>query len=95
MTEIEKEVGRTVLWLPCRHFTHELILKTVFDECYHVPSSGPDITIFRKFQRHWESLDKNSYTTMLEEEPMEGFLEDQRVKMVEYLQKILVDANHP
>ncbi|GBO14299.1 hypothetical protein AVEN_196506-1, partial [Araneus ventricosus] len=28
-TRIEREFGRTLLWLACRHHTHELILKGV------------------------------------------------------------------
>jgi hypothetical protein len=93
---IEKEVERTLLWLACRHHTHELILKGVFEECTRVQSSGPDIQIFRKFKNQWNSLDKKSYTTMLdEEEPVQGFLEDRRVTMVDYLRKVLKDASHP
>ncbi|GBM46513.1 hypothetical protein AVEN_109510-1 [Araneus ventricosus] len=94
-TRIEREFGRTLLWLDCRHRTHELILKGVFEECCGIPSSGPDIQIFRKFQSLWVSLDK-SYTTMLDEEsPFQGFLEEQRVKMVNYIQNVLKDGSHP
>ncbi|GBM05014.1 hypothetical protein AVEN_60213-1 [Araneus ventricosus] len=32
-TRIEREFGRTLLWWACRHHTHELILKGVFEEC--------------------------------------------------------------
>lgn len=95
-TRIEREFGRTLLWLACRHHTHELILKGVFEECCGIPSSGPDIQIFLKFQSLWASLDKKSYTTMLDEEsPVQGFLEEQRVKMVNYIQNVLKDGSHP
>lgn len=95
-TRIESEFGRTLLWLACRHHTHELILKGVFEGCCDKPSSGPDIQIFRKFQSLWASLDKKSYTTMLDEEsPVQGFLEEQRVKMVNYIQNVLKDGSHP
>ncbi|CAH1099025.1 unnamed protein product [Psylliodes chrysocephalus] len=42
-TRIERELGRTLLWLACCHHIHELILKGVFEECCNIPSSGPDI----------------------------------------------------
>jgi hypothetical protein len=71
-------------------------LKGVFDKCFPAASSGPDIQIFKRFQKQWNSVDKKSYTTMLDEEqPVEGFLENQRVKMITYLQQVLKDANHP
>ena len=95
-TRIEKEFGRTLLWLACRHHTHEPILKGVFEKCCGIPSSGPDIQIFRKFQSLWGSQNKTSYTTMLDEEsPVQGFLEEQRLKMVNYIQNILKDKSHP
>ncbi|GBL90232.1 hypothetical protein AVEN_130347-1 [Araneus ventricosus] len=95
-TRIEREFGRILLWLACRHHTHELILKGVFEECCGIPSSGLDIQSFRKFQSVWASLDKKSYTTMLDEEsPVQGFLEEERVKMVNYIQNVLKDGNHP
>ncbi|CAH0561738.1 unnamed protein product [Brassicogethes aeneus] len=95
-TRIEREFGRTLLWLACRHHTHELIIKGVFEECCSVPSSGPEIQIFQKFKTLWASLDKKSYTTMLDEEsPVQGFLEEQRVKMVNYIQNVLKDGSHP
>ncbi|GBM66548.1 hypothetical protein AVEN_251969-1 [Araneus ventricosus] len=66
-SRIERELGRILLWLACRHQTHELILKGVLDECCGIPSSGPVIQIFRKFERLWASLDKKSYTTIVDE----------------------------
>lgn len=89
-TRIEKYFERTLLWLACRHHTHELILKDVFNECYPVPSSGPDIKIFRKFQKVWDSLNKKLYTTMLDEEDsLLGFIKDRRRDMIDYLKKML------
>lgn len=93
---IENDFKRILLWLACRHHTHELILKGVFDECYPVPSSAPDIKIFRKFQNMWDSLDKTVYTTMLDEEDsMQGFLKDQRMTMIHYLQNTLENGTYP
>ena len=84
------------MWLACRHHTHELILKGVFEKCCNLPSSGPDIQIFRKFQNLWATFDKKSYTTMLDDEaPVQGFLEEQRVAMVNYIQNVLKDGSHP
>lgn len=93
---IEKEVGRNLLWLACRHHTHELILKGVFEKCTGIQSSGPDILIFRKFKNQWNSFDKKSYTTVLDDrKAVQNFIEDQRVKMIDYLQEVIRDGSHP
>ncbi|CAH1111109.1 unnamed protein product [Psylliodes chrysocephalus] len=95
-TRIERKLGRILLWLACPHHTQALILKGVFEKCCSIPSSGPDIQIFRKFQNIWASLDKKSYTTMLDEKrPVQGLIETQRVKMINCLQNVIKDASHP
>ncbi|KAG0730304.1 hypothetical protein GWK47_028506 [Chionoecetes opilio] len=43
---IEQELGRSLLWLACRHHVHEVILKDVFEASLG-SSSGPDIGIFK------------------------------------------------
>jgi hypothetical protein len=94
-TRIENDFQRTLLWLACRHHTHELILKGVFDECCPVLSSGPDINIFRKFQAQWDSINKMAYTTMLEEESLHELLKNRREEMIIYLLNVLENGTHP
>ncbi|CAH1114421.1 unnamed protein product [Psylliodes chrysocephalus] len=44
----------------------------------------------------WTSLDKKSYTTLLDEEcPVQGFIEELRVKMINFLHNALKDGSHP
>lgn len=55
-TRIEREFGRTLLWLACRHH----ILKGMFEKCCDIPLSGADIQIFSKIPK---SIGKKSYMT--------------------------------
>lgn len=66
-TRFEREFGRTLLLLDCRHHTRELILKVVFEKCCSIPRTVPDPDFF-KFRSLRASNDKKSYTTMLDEE---------------------------
>lgn len=53
----------------------------------------PDIQIFRKLLSQWASIDKTPYTTMVDEEcPVQCLLEEQWVKMVNYLQNVLKEG---
>ena len=49
---IERELGRSVLWLACRYHVYEDILGHVFDVCLGC-SSGPDIALFKRFKTRW------------------------------------------
>lgn len=47
-TLLEREIGRELMWLACRHHVMKLILSKNFKLCCG-PSSGPDIPIFKCF----------------------------------------------
>lgn len=57
---IERQLEKNLLWLPCRHHILELVLESV----YHTvmgPTTGPDITVFKQFQGHWDTIEKDKY----------------------------------
>ncbi|XP_029708295.2 uncharacterized protein LOC109401706 [Aedes albopictus] len=58
---LEKLIGRSLLRLPCRHHILELILEAVFTKVFSEKSSGPEITIFKRFQKEWPGINKDSY----------------------------------
>lgn len=92
---LETLLGRSLLWLACRHHVIlEVILKNVFEKCCG-PSTGPEIPTFKRFQSRWESLDRGSYRTVTDEEPLENALELLRVQMVTFLQKVVHDGSNP
>lgn len=91
---LENLLGRPVLWLACRHHVLEVVLKHVFEKCCG-PSTGPEIPVFKRFQERWELLDRGSYRTLNETEPMENALELLRVQMIAFLRKVLHDGSNP
>ncbi|KAG0730173.1 hypothetical protein GWK47_028826 [Chionoecetes opilio] len=91
---LENLLGRSLLWLACRHHVLEVVLKHVFEKCCG-PSTGPEIPTFKRFQSRWESLDRGSYHTLNDEEPLENALDLPRVQMVTFLQTVLHDGSNP
>ncbi|KAG0724873.1 hypothetical protein GWK47_039711 [Chionoecetes opilio] len=55
---IEQELGRSLLWLACRHHVHEVILKDVFEASLG-SSSGPDIGIFTRLRDRRSFVDSS------------------------------------
>ncbi|CAH1099105.1 unnamed protein product [Psylliodes chrysocephalus] len=80
-TRIERELGQTLLCLTSVVTYHQVVLKS---------------RSFESSINMWASLDKKSYTTKLDKiRPVQGFIEEQRVKMINYLQNVLKDGSHP
>lgn len=59
-TLLEKKLGRNLLWLPCRHHINEIILRSVF-EIHFAKTSGPNVSIFNKFEATWSSINQNNF----------------------------------
>lgn len=50
-TLLETKLGKQLLHLACRHHVFELVLEAVFSKCMG-PSTGPDILLFKRFQKN-------------------------------------------
>lgn len=61
--QLERMLGRDLLWLPCRHHVMEIMLSKVFTLCFG-PSCGPDIPIFKRFKSVWNGIRRDSYHTL-------------------------------
>jgi hypothetical protein len=54
-TLLEISMGRSLLWMACRHHMFEVLLSDVFSVCVG-PSSGPEILFFKRFREKWQDL---------------------------------------
>ncbi|XP_049308429.1 uncharacterized protein LOC125777466 [Bactrocera dorsalis] len=52
---LEQKLKRSLLCLPCRHHIAEIILRAVF-EIYFGKSCGPEVAIFERFSREWNTF---------------------------------------
>lgn len=65
-TLLEQKLERSILWLPCRHHIFEIVLSGVFNATKVTPLSGPNIPIFKRFQKEWKHFDKTCFQADLE-----------------------------
>lgn len=59
---LQQKMGKDMLWLACRHHILEIMLEAVVLTSLGA-SSGPDILIFKRFQKHWKLVDTTKYQT--------------------------------
>lgn len=57
---IEQKLGKDLLWLACRHHVLEVVCGDVFKKLFG-PTSGPNVSLFRRFQEFWPKLDLAAY----------------------------------
>lgn len=57
---LERKLERSLLWLPCRHHIAEILLRAVF-EIYFGKSSGPEVVIFERFSREWNTFNLKDF----------------------------------
>ncbi len=55
--EQKQDKNNTMLWCACRHHILEMMLEAVV-VLFLGPSTGPDITIFKRLQSGWEAIDR-------------------------------------
>ncbi|KAG0727484.1 hypothetical protein GWK47_034566 [Chionoecetes opilio] len=97
---IEQELGRSLLWLACRHHVLEVILKDVFEASLG-SSSGPDIGIFKRLHDRWSFVDSSQRETVETSEDLVEFFatNDTASKLKDdalaFLKEALMSKNHP
>ena len=85
-TEVERMLGRELLWLSCRHHIYELELKVVFHEIMGA-SKAPEVQLFKRFQGNWSLINQASYSTVLDcPESLSIFNEETRESIIKFAQ---------
>ena len=51
-------LDRKLIWLACRHHVYEVLLSDVFSAALGA-TDGPEIGLFKRFQKNWSYIDKN------------------------------------
>lgn len=53
---LNRILDKDLLLLACRHHVHEIILESIFAECFG-KSDGPEILLFKRFRSFWNQVD--------------------------------------
>lgn len=85
---IEKELGRKLVWLPCRHHIMEIILRGVFEVLWKT-TSGPNIPIFVRFKNYWDKVDQSNYKSGMEDETVANTLIGKKAEIVTFINNCL------
>jgi len=64
-----------------RHHIHKVVLKDTYKLLFG-PPPGPEVPLFKQFRGRWDFLDKTSFDTLSDEEPLDEMSESQRLKMI-------------
>lgn len=87
---LEKKLERELLWLPCRHHILEILLRSVF-ESKMAASSGPDVTLFKRFREFWPNIGQSTYKSGLENEYVRNILGHRADGINNFLSQTLLD----
>lgn len=84
---LEQKLERQLLLLACRHHMYEIVLAGVFSESKLSVMSGPDIPIFKKFQKNWPNIDKSNYSTFETDQAIYDKLKDVSTEVLLFAEK--------
>ena len=60
---LEAHLNKNVIYLPCRHHIHELIVRGVFS-APSGPNRSPNIAMIERFQQYWPNIDLENYASL-------------------------------
>jgi len=84
---LEQKLERQLLLLACRHHMYEIVLAGVFSESKLSVKSGPDIPIFKKFQKNWPNIVKSNYFTFETDQAVYEKLKDVATEVLLFAEK--------
>lgn len=81
---IEQKLDRDLFHLACRHHILELMLGAIFAAAAPSASSGPDIKLFKSFQKRWNLLEKSDFEPGSNCEEMQSLLQNDCEGLLEF-----------
>ena len=61
---IQSKLDRALLWCVCRHHIGEVILDHVFEGLMIEVTKSPEISLFKRFQKHWQHITLAEYKSL-------------------------------
>ncbi|XP_039969058.1 uncharacterized protein LOC126764097 [Bactrocera neohumeralis] len=83
-TLLEKQLGKSLLYLACRHHILEVVLRLVFE--YKMGSTtAPQPDIFRRFQILWPNIDRSKYIEGVQDDLVKMSVKEFEKEVSEFL----------
>lgn len=83
-TLIEKQLGKNLLYLACRHHILEVVLRSVFDHKMGT-TTGPHPDIFKRFQIHWPNIDQSKYLEGIQDDSVKSIVKEFEKEVSDFL----------
>ena len=80
---IERSLKKNLLHTACRHHIMELIIGAAFDQMLG-DSSGPEITLFKRFQQQWQFIDRDKFQPASTDPYVESLVSNWRGDIVQF-----------
>lgn len=90
---LEQLLEKDLLYFMCRHHILELILKSVF-ESKMGPSTGPSVSIFKRFQDAWPTINTENFVSGTTNIQVRNDLKDVIIDISKFIEKTL-EEKHP
>lgn len=87
---LAKKFSKPIMFFACRHHIAELLLGKAFEKTIEPSTRGPVITIFDRFQKQWNNIDKSSYLSGMQDPYVKEYFPDIiNTEMVAFLKQQL------
>lgn len=80
---LEQKLGRSLLYLPCRHHICELSLRAAF-ESKTGKTTGVNVPLFAKFKGLWKNMDKNKFKSGVQDRYVATHLKNVKKEVVDF-----------
>jgi len=85
---LESDLNKNLIYLPCRHHIHELIVGGVFSALFG-QSRSPNIAMFELFQQYWTNIDRENYASLSDPRLADSLLQELKSSTVSFLKSVL------
>jgi len=89
---LEQKLNRDIMFLTCRHHIYEIVLHGVFNKIQLTPNKGPDIPLFKRFQKQWKLLNQTQYLPWDSDAIVLKILKDDADRIIQYVQNKIKEA---
>lgn len=87
---LEQKMDKNMLWMACRHHVLEIMLEAVVVKLLGV-SSGPDISLFKRFKKSWSSINQGGFKTIGTDELIHEEIINSVPDIIEFSKKQLAE----
>lgn len=80
---LDQLLGRKLIQFACRHHTHEIALKNVFEKKYGA-SSAPEPLIFNRFAKQWDEIKHNQINSGFNDEIVKSKISQDECEQIKH-----------